>query len=232
MTIVIFISIIFILTGFYVCTHLRPLEEREIISLARKKRSHRIFEYFLFEKSQFIPNNDFKKSMNPDGSFYYLNYKLYDIPSIAASILKYKKHEWIIVAFESEKKIKLIWLNKGLNRESVSLYLSIDDIVQIAKDEKSTTILIFHNHPNSNPKLYDCSKPSKLDISTAEKFAITFHQNGISLIEFVCERGVHHEYFRSISDVFIPQSEIEREINMLNGKSKKENLKLHLQRLF
>ena len=66
--------------------------------------------------------------MNPNGKLYRINEPLFVFPSIAAALLKYKKHEWIVIAFEKEKKISSAWLNKGFDRSGVSPYLSVQDI--------------------------------------------------------------------------------------------------------
>lgn len=216
----------------YIFTHLRPLTDSEISSLAKKKRRRRIRKYFTFNYAEYNPNKEFKKRMNPNGSFYNIDELLYDFPSIASSLLKYKKHEWIIIGFEREKKIQSIWLNKGFDRASVSSYLSAERIANIGIRDKNTSILIFHNHPNSNPNQFNCSNPSNQDLISARIYAKVFNVNGLNLIEFVCERGKHYEYFRFISDSFYPQSDVIQEINIINGVSKTQNLVLHLQRIF
>lgn len=155
----------------FVFTHLRPLNEDEVKQLGTKRRGKQIRRYFLFAAGKFNVDKDFKKRMNPNGTFYGINEGLFEFPSIAAALLKYKKHEWIIVAFEKQNKIHSIWLNKGIDRSSVSLYLSIENIANIAMRENYTSILIFHNHPNTNPNYYDCRRPSNKDFESANEFA-------------------------------------------------------------
>ena len=228
---IVIIAIVCII-GIYTATHLRPLSEKQISKLASKKRRRRIRRYFTFDTSEFVANKEFKRKMNPNGSFYNLNEKLFEFPSIAASLLKYKKHEWIIIAFEKDETIERVWINKGFDRESVGSFLSTSEIVQIGKENKMTSIFIFHNHPNSNPAVYSCKNPSLQDLKSAKEYASELNNNGINLVEFICERGSHYEYFLSPSEQFLPVQEIVKAIELKNGISKRSNLKLHLQRLF
>ena len=216
----------------FVLTHLRPLNEAEMQKLSSKRRVKAIFRHFRFDHHEYNVDKYFKKRMNPNGKFYALDEKLYHFPSTAAGLLKYKKHEWIIIAFERNKKISSCWLNKGFDRSGVSPYLSVNDLVDIAKKEAYHSVLIFHNHPNSNPNHFDCSKPSQQDIKSANEFASKLINSGINLLEFVCERGKHHQYFAEYSDFFLPVSEFFKVVSNRNGKSKFSNLSLHLERFF
>lgn len=221
-----FISLIFIVT------HLRPLTKDEIKSLGNKRRNRQIRKYFSFDTREFTVNKEFKKRMNPNGAFYRMSESLFEFPAIAAALLKYKKHEWIIIAFEKDKKVESIWLNKGFDRSGVSPYLSVEDIAKICKQENQISILIFHNHPNINPNYYDCRRPSDKDIKSANEFAQVLNRNGINLLEFVCERGRHYKYFLSPADTFLPLREFVEAIDKANGQSKFKNLSLHFERIF
>jgi len=170
--------------------------------------------------------------MNPDGRFYQINESLFEFPSIAAALLKYKKHEWIIIAFEQNKKVDSVWLNKGFDRSEVSLYLPMEHVANIAKKDKQTSVLIFHNHPNVNPNYYDYSRPSDKDFESASDFAQVLNRNGINLLEFVCERGIYYKYYLSLTDSFLPLSEFIYAINKVNSLSRFKNLSLHFERIF
>jgi len=200
--------------------------------LSKKRRDKKILLYFSFNGSEFDVCKDFKKRMNPNGNFYQLDESLRDFPSVAAALLKYKKHEWIIVAFEKNKKVDFIWINKGISREYVSLNLSVDHLVQIACDKKYSSVLIFHNHPNPNPNDYDCSNPSEQDVKSAIIFADGLNSNGVNLVEFICERGMHHKYFSSEAPQFFPVHQFYNEIQMINGSSKFQNFSLNMERIF
>jgi len=227
-----FSLVVIIVLSLFIFTHLRPLDEGEMGRLSSKKRDKAISRYFNFHHREYSVNKKFKKQMNPNGSFYEIDKKLYDFPSIAAGLLKYKKHEWIIVAFEKDKTIVTCWLNKGFDRSSVSSYLSVNNMTNVAKRNFYSSVLIFHNHPNSNPTHFDCSKPSHQDIKSANEFASTLIGNDINLLEFVCERGRHYEYYSKYTDDFMHVSEFFELVRNQNGKTKFKNLALHLSRFF
>jgi hypothetical protein len=216
----------------FTITHLRPLDENEIRDLSSKRRTKTISGYFTFDRREYNVDKNFKKRMHANGKFYALNENLYNFPSTAAGLLKYKKHEWIIIAFENNRKILSCWLNKGFNRSCVTPYLSVDDMINISQQGAHSTVMIFHNHPNSNPNHFDCSKPSQQDIKSANEFASKLNSSGINLLEFVCERGNHHQYFSKFSDSFLPISEFIEVVRKQNGKSKFGNFILHLARIF
>jgi len=227
-----FISIIGIIVILFILTHLRPLIEDEVRQLGTKRRRKQIRQYFSFNKREFIVNKEFKKRMKPTGRFYQISESLHNFPSIAAALLKYKKHEWIIVAFERNKEIFLTWLNKGINQLSVSSYLSAQDIAKISDEKKATSVLTFHNHPNPDPNYLNCTKPSEQDITTAKGRSSALNERSANLVSFVCERGRHYEYFLSPADSFLSLSQFIKEINEVNGRSRLQNLSLHLERFF
>jgi len=226
------VSILLLVSLIFVVTHLRPLTKEETKSLGSKRRKRQIRVYFSFESREFTANKEFKKRMNPNGTFYRMSESVSRFPAVAAALLKYKKHEWIIVAFEKDNKVELIWLNKGFDRSSVSSYLSMENTTKTAEQENQKSVLIFHNHPNINPNYYDCKKPSEKDITSANELAQVLNPKGINLLEFVCERGRHYEYFLSPADTFLPLLEFIEVIDKVNGQSKYKNLSLHFGRIF
>ncbi|MGB1201606.1 MAG: hypothetical protein ACPG5R_08585 [Cognaticolwellia aestuarii] len=232
MSINLVLLILGIILFLFIYFHCAPLSDDQIIQLSKKRRNFKIETYHTFNNSEFNVCKDFKKRMNPNGKFYKLDEKLRDFPSVASALLKYKKHEWIVVAFEKNKEVSLIWLNKGISREAVSLNLSVNDLTTIASENDYSTVLIFHNHPNSNPSEYDCSNPSEQDINSAKVFAKELNEKGVNLIEFICERGMHHKYFSSYADNFIPIDPIINEIKLINGISKMKNFSLQMESLF
>ena len=98
-------------------THLWPLTFEEVRKLGTKRRDREIGIYFSFNKRERSVDTDFKKRMKPTGKFYKINDALTQFPSIAAALLKYKKHEWCITAFEKDKNVFLMWVNKGLDKK-------------------------------------------------------------------------------------------------------------------
>ncbi len=82
-------------------------------------------QYFTFNPVESIVSAEFKARMAPAGTFYPISCSLYKFPSVAAALLKYKKHEWIIIAFERAKQVERVWVNKGVDRTRVVLALPI-----------------------------------------------------------------------------------------------------------
>jgi hypothetical protein len=207
-------------------THKHPLTEAEVMQLANKRRNKDISLYYFFNTAIIEVNKSFKSNLTATGKFYRVNETLYNFPSIAASLLKYKKHEWILVAFEKDKTVELIWLNKGFDKVSASLYLSFEEIAEHARNGKCSTILFFHNHPNSNPRVYNCTQPSETDMKSAKELSNILLKNGVNLKEFICERGSYYEYFSSYADNFMPLDNYIRIIKETNNQSEQGNLQL------
>jgi uncharacterized protein (UPF0261 family) len=105
-------------------------------------------------------------------------------------------------------------------------------MVSIMIDGNYNSAIIFHNHPNSNPKLYSMRNPSEQDIRSAKYYADELNKCNKNLIEFICERGYHFEYYRAISDNFFSVINFIEIINKENGVSKFKNFKLHIERIF
>ncbi len=230
--IIITIFLVLFLALFFILTHLRDLTDEEMRILVNKRRNKQIRLYFSFDRRKFFVNQEFKKKMHPTGKFYPRDDKLYEFPSIAAGLLKGKKHEWIIIAFERNKAVNKIWLNKGDDNHSVSSNIVIEQIASIAKKDNQQSVLIFHNHPNSNPNYYNCTKPSDQDIKSANLLAQKLNDCDLNLVEFICERGMHYQYFLAPSKGFFPEREFFYELIQEDGKSRINNLKLHIERLF
>ncbi len=61
---------------------------------------------------------------------------------------KYKKHEWIFVAFMKDGVVYQFWLNKGPDNEGVNPLISISDVSEICQKKKFSHVLVGHNHPS------------------------------------------------------------------------------------
>lgn len=230
--ILIIVGVFFLVSTIFILTHLRPLTQEEIKSLAGKRRNNQVRFYYSFDNRELSVDREFKKRMNSSGKFYNINKTLFSFPSTVAALLKYKKHEWFIIGFERNKLIDLIWLNKGFDNASASLHISLTEIARTAKQKNHTSVLIFHNHPNSNPNYYSCTKPSDVDLISAKKTMQVLNSSDINLLEFVCERGKHYEFFLSVTDTFFPLLDYINSIFKENDQSKFGNLSLHFERLF
>jgi hypothetical protein len=227
--------VVVLLTGgvlLFVILHFRPLTEVEVSDLASKRRQRAISFSYKFERQELVADPLLKKAMPANGGFMRFEYGMQSFPCVAAALLKYKKHEWILVAFEREERIRDVWVNKGPSKSLVHCHLPVPLLLQHAKRLGSTSVLIFHNHPNPDPGTLDCTQASHQDFVSANYYATEFAPHALGLVEFVCERGMHYEYFRYFPDGFRCVSAFEPSIIQANNRSKFGNLQLHVQRLF
>ena len=192
--------------------------------MARKRRKRAADAYFSFEQKRMTVDSFSKKSMYAAGALYHVSHPLRAFPAFAAALLKSKKHEWIVVAFEKNGNIESYWVNKGPDRNSVNVHLADDTIIQLAQGTSASTVLWFHNHPNA------VLLPSQQDIHSAAHYSQLLNAKGMNLLDFVCGRGYFKEYYRSISDAFFPAQQFVPSIRSANSTSKWQNLKLHLER--
>lgn len=215
----------------YYLRYSRPLSNQEVDELSRGRRLNSVSHHYSFSTSEQQVNKEFKKKMNGKGKFYHIDSSLYLFPGYAAGLLKYKKHEWIVIGLVKKGEVTLMWTNKGNDGRSVGLMHSFQEFVELAKNEKYDTILFFHNHPNTNPNLYDCTNPSSQDLITANTQWKQCKEAGMNFIEYICERGVSYRYYLKVVDSFTPLVGIYESINMENGVSRNSNFKLHKERI-
>ncbi len=208
-------------------THRNPLTEVEIQMLAEKRRIRNINGYYTFSPDERTVSQAFKSNMRASGKTYSVNEHLSEIPALAAALLKYKKHEWIIIAFEKDASVMYLWINKGNDNVSANLFIDLNDIVEFSLKNQVSTVLMFHNHPNSNPKIYDCRQPSQIDLNTAEKFCNILGCKGINHIAFVCERGRFYRYYYHYAASFKPVKNYIESIRLTDSSDKRNNYRLH-----
>jgi len=226
------LALLIALVVIFIWTHLRPLTPTEVSVLASKRRNREIGAYFSFSGATLRPDLAFKRGMAPDGKFYGVRVSLHDFPPVVASWLKGKKHEWMVVGMEKSKEVSLVWTNKGEDKTRVCLAMPFDRIAGIAASNGYVSVLIFHNHPNSNPEMYSCSQPSEVDLNSSALRAKRLNGHGINLVEFVCERGVAYKYRQSPANSFLPIESFAGTLRGQNGVSKGKNLSLHMERIF
>jgi len=140
-----------------------------------------------------------------------------DAPALIAGLLKYKKHEWIVIAFINAFHVRHLWWNKGPDGTMVWSFLRDHSLRATIKSLKPDCIAILHNHPNPNPSYYRMNIPSEADLRSAGFYDGEFSKHGISLLEFICERGVPHLYYASFGDSVVPIEPIAEEIGRING---------------
>lgn len=177
-------------------------------------------------------NAEGKRKWSIDGQLLPVNEPLGRFPALIAALLKYKKHEWIVIGFEKNRVVRQFWINKGEDRKSVTPRLGKLDITNIVRAGGYSSVIKLHNHPNSDPQNYNCLTASKQDQLSGRSLGDTLASCGTNLIEFVCERGAFVEYFRSISDSFAPVAFFAKDICAINGRDKWTNLSLHLERVW
>jgi hypothetical protein len=215
----------------FVLFHMRPLTYLETCSLAAKRRRKAVRRYFSYSMQQMTVSPEFKARMNAQGQLYRINDRLSDFPGRAAGLLKGKKHEWIVCAFERHQNIEFIWVNKGV-KERVPLGLPFAEMQTLAERHEVTSNLILHNHPNSNPSRLDLLVPSSQDLTFSQNCIQFFNGVGITVALFICERGRFREFAFSACDSFLPLEHFKAGVVKESGISKSGNLRLHLQRFF
>lgn len=220
-----------IIIVFFILFNFRSLNENEIQQLSSKRRKKTVEHYFLTNHLGAVPDLDFKKRMNPKGIFYKIKLDLAHVPNWTSALLKYKKHEWVIVAFEKRKVVDLIWVNKGIDNSSANIFIDLSEVADIALKNNYTSVLMFHNHPNPNPSRYSCQMPSNQDKVTASFWSNQLNASNINLVKYICERGRHYRYVLSPAETFYPLKNFTNEIRIINGKSKLTNFRLHMERL-
>jgi hypothetical protein len=216
----------------FIVSHFRPLTDEEISCLASKRRLRQINAYYQFSQSQVSVNLEFKKGMAAEGSYYNIHTTMREFPSIAAALLKYKRHEWIVIGFEKDQKIDCVWLNKGPNNRQVTSHMSFAGMAYHAHSGKHTTVIVLHNHPNPDPQKFYMLVASEQDKRSAKTLEDILSSASVNLLEFICERGRFREFHRAIAPSFISVKAIIAAITVENNVSRGRNFQLHLERLF
>ena len=155
--------------------------------------------------------------MNALGEFVVCDIDYAKAPSRVAGLLKYKKHEWIVFAFIRNKRVTRLWWNKGPDGTRVRPFLQGRDLEKTIESLKPDALAILHNHPNPDPALYRLNKPSETDLNSAESLHCRLATHGITLLEFICERGVPHLYYGAFPDHVVPVEPILTEIQKVDG---------------
>jgi hypothetical protein len=125
-----------------------PLTREEAICLASKRRRTRQLQEFQFCVEPRPANSVEKKAMKSTGEFVSCDLDYYDAPSRVAGLLKYKKHEWIVFAFISRRRVVRLWWNKGPDGTRVWPLLGVDTLKALVRSLALDAIAVLHNHPN------------------------------------------------------------------------------------
>ncbi len=216
--------LLFIATWLFVES--RPLRPEEEKSLAIRRRLIAIDRYNGFTEDRLVINQDFKKNMKPDGKLYFLDESMKEFPSLAAGLLKGKKHEWVIFAFAKDHRIVAAWANKGIDKTQVSSAARPETLVGFAEKLGASIVLQFHNHPNPNPSRYYMLLPSLQDDVSAKFFGSLFVIKSLTYLAFVTARGMHSQYACWVPDDFMPLNSFLQIVQSLNGASRLANFGL------
>ena len=157
--------------------------------------------------------------MRSGGEFVECDFPLREMPSRVAALLKYKKHEWIVIAFIRTLHVRRLWWNKGPDRTQVRSLLKDDLLKGVIRSLGSDAIAVLHNHPNPDPSHYRTSAPSEVDLRSADLWREWLAKVDVAHLEFVCERGVPYLYYASFTDSVLPLAPIVDEIVAMNGGS-------------
>lgn len=197
--------------------HRHPLNNQEILALSRKRQRNQALSKFDFSTLQRPADAAEKKAMKSHGEFVGCDLVYRDSPARIAGLLKYKKHEWIVIAFINSFHVRHLWWNKGPDGMRVWLFLRDHSLMAAIRSLRPDAIAILHNHPNPDPSRYRMTIPSEADLRSAGFYDGEFSKHGTSLLEFICERGIPHLYYASFADSVVPIDPITDEVQMTNG---------------
>ena len=202
-----------------------PLTTSEVLNLAEKRRRKKAIQKFRYSSLEQPAHVSEKKAMKAGGEFVNADLAFSDAPARIAGMLKAKKHERIVVAFIRSYHVPLLWWNKGPDGRHVYLLLSNEELLSCAKEIGAQAIAILHNHPNPYGSRAT-SEPSPNDVDSALKIVKYLSQHDISLLEFVCDRGIPYLYFTGFSEAEEPLDPILSSVRKSNGFSRAQNYRM------
>jgi hypothetical protein len=115
--------------------------------------------------------------------------------------LKYKKHQWSIIGFERNKRVRIFWENKGSSRDETHSKLSLIGIVEQIKDTQAQTVFFFRNYPNPDFYCYDTAP----FFSEVQGCISALGEPTINFVAIECIKGhVGNILYEKYSDLFYP----------------------------
>lgn len=216
----------------FIWIYSRPLSERQVADLAARRRSANIKAHFRFHGAPVLADAAFKQKMPARGGWFNFDYPMEIWPITAAALFKYKKHEWIIVAFLHGRRVSRLWVNKGADNMSVALPLNPQLLLEECRRGGFSSIFFHHNHPNPAPRELYMLLPSKQDRLFADTYASVLGPAGVNTFQFVCERGRFRCFDSCVAEQFMPIAQFRDQVARRNGLSWHSNLGLHIERLF
>ncbi len=197
----------------------KPLTHEEMEDLVGVRRFKLAMERYRFDLHRVPVSSADKAAMHPGGEFREWNEEFVSVPNKVAGLLKFKKHEWIVYLFIKDLRVVRVWWNKGNSSFSVKSTLDHGEMLRTISKMKIDTLAVLHNHPNPDPKNLDLTEPSKKDIESALELGEVLDHFNISLIEFVCERGLVYPFFASFAKGVVPREPLLAEVKRINGTS-------------
>lgn len=213
----------------YLYRRRHPLNEDEVRRLAWKRRRNRALSTFEFSVAPQQVDPAQKKAMRSRGEFVDCDLQWREVPSRVAALLKFKKHEWVVIAFVRSLRVRLLWWNKGPDGTQVWSFLPDDEVKRVLRRHDCDAVAFLHNHPNPDPSRYRMSLPSERDLHWAGHWRQMLALEDVSLLKFVCERGVPYLYFASFADSVLPVAPIVEEIVADNGLGALRNYGLRVE---
>jgi hypothetical protein len=140
--------------------HRHPLTTQELLTLSRKRQRNRALWKFDFSTMPQPADAVEKKAMKSQGEFVGCDLGYPDAPARIAGLLKYKKHEWIVIAFINSFHVRHLWWNKGPDGMRVWSFLRDHSLKVAIRSLRPDAIAILHNHPNPDPSRYGANVPS------------------------------------------------------------------------
>lgn len=180
--------------------HNIPISYEQARQIAKSKMPKNIKKRYIFSKSSITVDSAFKSALKPDGQWYKVNISVNMFPAYVASLLKGKKHEWVVVGIEKNGVINEIWVNKGTDNKSVNVLCGVEPIFEKCDFYHADSIIRLHNHPNSNPLKYTTLVASKQDKISGKEWSGFANQKGYNWFDFVCAQGSFICFHKMISD--------------------------------
>lgn len=203
--------------GLEIYCNRHPLTADEVAYLAKKRRRARALAEYRFCTIERFADPSAKKAMKAAGEFVPCDLDYSVAPSRIAGLLKGKKHEWIVIAFVAGKRVFKLWWNKGPDSTRVWSFLQGRAFEQAIQAFRPDAVAILHNHPNSDPSRYRMDLPSDADLNSAAYRHQQLLPRGVSLLEFICERGIPYLYYAEFADNVVPVQPIIAQIQSING---------------
>jgi len=221
--------------GFPACLLVRlsqPLSEDQLWRGAEKQRRRAVEELLRPAPLEVAADPVYKGSMKAEGRWDRLPLALPHVPSFVGDLLKYKKHEWIVVGLVEAEGWVSLWMNKGEDRMSVASHLGREGVAERARRTGAYLVALFHNHPNPDPARLVLTAPSQQDERLAHEWAAFLNALGISVAAYVCERGRAHRYAAYAADNLFPVARFYTALREANDRSWWHNVRLRLRLRF